>query len=86
MAWDVVGQLPTRYNFIASNCPWDVQPNLYQVVCECLIYWSTLLSTLISRFLVTKKIYVAGFGVYGSVHGPDEYHANIEVSVYTIYR
>lgn len=31
------------------------------------------------RFLVTKRIYVAGFGVYGSIHGPAEYSANIEV-------
>lgn len=31
------------------------------------------------RFLVTKKIYVAGFGVYGSIHGSAEYSATIEL-------
>jgi len=32
------------------------------------------------RFLVNRRIYVAGFGIYGSVHGPAEYAATIEVS------
>ncbi|XP_067928342.1 BTB/POZ domain-containing protein 1-like [Watersipora subatra] len=31
------------------------------------------------KFLVTKKIFVAGFGVYGSVHGAAEYSATIEI-------
>jgi BTB/POZ domain-containing protein 1/2 len=31
------------------------------------------------RFSVDKKIYVIGFGLYGSIHGPAEYSANVEI-------
>lgn len=31
------------------------------------------------KFLVNRRIYVAGFGIYGSVHGPAEYAATIEI-------
>jgi len=31
------------------------------------------------RFTVDKKIYVIGFGLYGSIHGPAEYSATVEI-------
>lgn len=32
---------------------------------------------------MTKRIFVAGFGIYGSIHGPAEYSATIEVMLYS---
>ncbi len=31
------------------------------------------------RFKVDRKIYVVGFGLYGSIHGQSEYETSIEV-------
>ncbi|KDR10233.1 BTB/POZ domain-containing protein 1-like isoform X2 [Zootermopsis nevadensis] len=31
------------------------------------------------RFLVDRRIFVVGFGLYGSIHGPTEYHVNLQV-------
>ncbi|KAL7061449.1 hypothetical protein AAHC03_01403 [Spirometra sp. Aus1] len=31
------------------------------------------------RFMVDRKIYVVGFGLYGSIHGQSEYEASIEI-------
>ncbi|CAJ0569758.1 unnamed protein product, partial [Mesorhabditis spiculigera] len=31
------------------------------------------------KFTVDKKIYVVGFGLYGSIHGPHEYQATIQI-------
>jgi len=32
------------------------------------------------RFLVDRRIFVVGFGLYGSIHGPSEYQATIQIS------
>lgn len=32
------------------------------------------------RFSVNKRIFVVGFGLYGSIHGPTDYQVNIQVS------
>ena len=34
---------------------------------------------LIYRFIVDRRIYVVGFGLYGSIHGPCEYQATIQI-------
>lgn len=31
------------------------------------------------RFIVDRKIFVVGFGLYGSIHGPSEYQVNIQI-------
>ena len=31
------------------------------------------------RFIVDKRIYVVGFGLYGSIHGPCEYQVVIQI-------
>lgn len=31
------------------------------------------------RFMVNRRIFVVGFGLYGSIHGPTEYQVNIQV-------
>lgn len=31
------------------------------------------------RFMVNRRIFVVGFGLYGSIHGPTEYFVNIEL-------
>ena len=31
------------------------------------------------RFMVNRRIFVVGFGLYGSIHGPAEYVINIQV-------
>lgn len=31
------------------------------------------------RFSVSKRIFVVGFGLYGSIHGPTDYQVNIQV-------
>ncbi|XP_033107369.1 BTB/POZ domain-containing protein 2-like [Anneissia japonica] len=31
------------------------------------------------RFLVNKRIFVVGFGLYGSIHGPADYQVNIQI-------
>lgn len=33
------------------------------------------------RFSVNKRIFVVGFGLYGSIHGPTDYQVNIQVPV-----
>lgn len=38
---------------------------------------STLLLSI--RFSVNKRIFVVGFGLYGSIHGPTDYQVNIQV-------
>ena len=35
-----------------------------------------------SRFMVNRRIFVVGFGLYGSIHGPSEYSVNIQVKDY----
>lgn len=32
--------------------------------------------------MVDRKIYVVGFGLYGSIHGPSDYTVNIQVLFY----
>ena len=31
------------------------------------------------RFIVDRRIFVVGFGLYGSIHGPSEYQVNIQI-------
>ncbi|XP_074650619.1 BTB/POZ domain-containing protein 1-like [Tubulanus polymorphus] len=31
------------------------------------------------RFMVNRRIFVVGFGLYGSIHGPSEYSVNIQI-------
>lgn len=33
----------------------------------------------IHRFSVNRRIFVVGFGLYGSIHGPTDYQVNIQV-------
>ena len=39
------------------------------------------------RFIVDRRIFVVGFGLYGSIHGPSEYDVTIQVKVvkYLLY-
>lgn len=39
-----------------------------------------VLYILFLRFMVNRRIFVVGFGLYGSIHGPTEYQVNIQVS------
>ena len=34
------------------------------------------------RFIVDRRIFVVGFGLYGSIHGPSEYDVTIQVDFY----
>ena len=34
------------------------------------------------RFIVDRRIFVVGFGLYGSIHGPSEYDVTIQVNFY----
>ena len=34
---------------------------------------------LLYRFMVNRRIFVVGFGLYGSIHGPKEYYVTIQV-------
>lgn len=38
------------------------------------------------RFSVNRRIFVVGFGLYGSIHGPTDYQVNIQVRVITFTR
>ena len=31
------------------------------------------------RFIVDRRIFVVGFGMYGSIHGPSEYEVTIQI-------
>ena len=33
------------------------------------------------RFIVDRRIFVVGFGLYGSIHGPSEYDVTIQVEI-----
>ena len=33
------------------------------------------------RFIVDRRIFVVGFGLYGSIHGPSEYDVTIQVTI-----
>ena len=37
------------------------------------------------RFIVDRRIFVVGFGLYGSIHGPSEYDVTIQVKISEIY-
>lgn len=43
-----------------------VAVGLTSLICSC-------------RFSVNKRIFVVGFGLYGSIHGPTDYQVNIQV-------
>ena len=34
---------------------------------------------IIFRFIVDRRIFVVGFGLYGSIHGPSEYDVTIQL-------
>ena len=33
------------------------------------------------RFMVNRKIFIVGFGLYGSIHGATEYAVNMQVMI-----
>lgn len=37
------------------------------------------------RFSVNRRIFVVGFGLYGSIHGPTDYQVNIQVLLWSQY-
>ena len=37
------------------------------------------------RFIVDRRIFVVGFGLYGSIHGPSEYDVTIQVKNAAVY-
>ena len=41
-------------------------------------YWKYKFLSFV-RFIVDRKIFVVGFGLYGSIHGPSEYQVNIMI-------
>ena len=45
----------------------------FSIIVYCILY--------ICRFMVNRRIFVVGFGLYGSIHGPTEYLVNIEVDL-----
>lgn len=51
---------------LTLGCPWASTRLL--VICH-------------GRFSVNKRIFVVGFGLYGSIHGPTDYQVNIQVPV-----
>lgn len=38
------------------------------------------------RFTVSRRIFVVGFGLYGSIHGPTDYRVNIQVFDFIPYK
>ena len=38
------------------------------------------------RFIVDRRIFVVGFGLYGSIHGPSEYDVTIQVDIIDIIK
>lgn len=49
--------------------------------CSCLsLYTVHLPLSSFRRFSVSKRIFVVGFGLYGSIHGPTDYQVNIQVA------
>lgn len=50
--------------------------------------WQVGLTSLICsrRFSVNKRIFVVGFGLYGSIHGPTDYQVNIQVILSTMLK
>jgi len=42
---------------------------------SCQMLWSVILF----RFMVNRKIFLVGFGLYGSIHGATEYAVTIQV-------
>lgn len=52
---------------------------------KTVLEWQVGLTFLISscRFSVNKRIFVVGFGLYGSIHGPTDYQVNIQVILST---
>lgn len=47
-----------------------------------IIYYAKILL----RFSVNRRIFVVGFGLYGSIHGPTDYQVNIQVGLLTNVR
>ena len=41
---------------------------------------SNAVSSPFLRFMVNRRIFVVGFGLYGSIHGPSEYAVNVQVN------
>lgn len=40
-----------------------------------------MLALISLRFSVNRRIFVVGFGLYGSIHGPTDYQVNIQVRI-----
>ena len=40
---------------------------------------NTHLKATLLRFIVDRRVFVVGFGLYGSIHGPSEYQVNMQI-------
>lgn len=56
---------------------------MYHPCTKTIQEWQVGLTFLICscRFSVNKRIFVVGFGLYGSIHGPTDYQVNIQVNL-----
>lgn len=77
---------------------WTIQPQHLrpaQTCClnitKCVSVWSFSPNSFTSssffplfsgRFCVNRRIFVVGFGLYGSIHGPTDYQVNIQVKLF----
>lgn len=46
---------------------------------KCTTFLVFLILIFLLRFSVNRRIFVVGFGLYGSIHGPTDYQVNIQV-------
>lgn len=58
-----------------------INPSLLRVYLICILSLFFFF-----RFSVNRRIFVVGFGLYGSIHGPTDYQVNIQVWVRTFTR
>ena len=62
-----------RTNLRVKSHNWTV------VVNWCHINNNDMTCVFLLRFSVNRRIFVVGFGLYGSIHGPTDYQVNIQV-------
>lgn len=56
------------------------------MLCLVLSFIYTPFLFFLFRFSVNRRIFVVGFGLYGSIHGPTDYQVNIQVWVRAVTR
>ncbi|NXP72439.1 BTBD2 protein, partial [Ramphastos sulfuratus] len=66
---------PFQLNPFCDSMNLDVSPFMPKQ-CQAAL---TLLPCCPCRFSVNKRIFVVGFGLYGSIHGPTDYQVNIQI-------